>query len=257
MPDVPVLLPASSFARKGLKNPNLPPHISEAAADCGGFVATLKWGDYRYTPAEYVGWLETWAPSWAATFDYCCEPEIAANAAAIRERQEKTTAMAWHFWREYRDAPWAWVPTLQGWHAEDYVRHARELRPLVEEMHREYGWAPGLHRVGIGTLCRRASPLMVRRVVQAVERELPGVPLHLWGVKLTLLQSQVALPESVVSIDSAAWNGLFAGNRKAIKETRIGLGMSQREYSYLVKLPEYAQKVVAAQQGDKQGELAL
>src|SRR5579864_3274516 len=38
---------------------------------------------------------------------------------------------------------------------------------------------------------------------------LPGFPLHLWGVKLTLLQHSKSLPASVVSIDSAAWNGRF------------------------------------------------
>jgi hypothetical protein len=38
---------------------------------------------------------------------------------------------------------------------------------------------------------------------------LPGCPLHLWGVKLTLRQHATRLPANVVSIASAAWNGRF------------------------------------------------
>ena len=77
MPAVPIMLPASSFARRGrLKTPRLPDHITERAADSGGFVATMRWGNYRYTPAQYVTWLQTWNPTWAATMDYCCEPEV-------------------------------------------------------------------------------------------------------------------------------------------------------------------------------------
>jgi hypothetical protein len=53
MPNVPVLLPASSWARKGLKPPAIPPHLTHVAADSGGFIATRIWGDYRYTLAEY------------------------------------------------------------------------------------------------------------------------------------------------------------------------------------------------------------
>ena len=44
MSKVPVMLPASSWARKGMPPPKLPAHITERAADCGGFVATKVWG---------------------------------------------------------------------------------------------------------------------------------------------------------------------------------------------------------------------
>lgn len=44
MSKVPVMLPASSWARKGMPPPKLPAHITERAADCGEFVATKVWG---------------------------------------------------------------------------------------------------------------------------------------------------------------------------------------------------------------------
>jgi hypothetical protein len=253
MPDVPVLLPASSWARHDMKAPNLPEHITERAADCGGFVATFKWGDYKYTPEQYVDWLGTFAPSWAATMDYCCEPEVLDNEGIVQERQERTTAMAYHFWEQYKSAPWAWVPTIQGWDVADYQRHAHELAPLVAEMQAHYGPSSAF-RVGIGTLCRRASPAMIRRVVSAVADELPGVGLHLWGVKLTLFQSPIAVPGSVVSVDSAAWNNLF-GRGLITARQHYRQGMTQREYTYLVALPQYLAKVQTALESPKQLEL--
>ena len=121
-----ILLTASSFAadevrkhgrvRGALPVPRLDASITERAADCGGFVATFKWnGIYPYTPAQYVAWLRSWRPDWAATMDYCCEDEITAGKpGVVRERQHKTTEMAWHFWTTYQES-WCWVPTIQGW----------------------------------------------------------------------------------------------------------------------------------------------
>jgi hypothetical protein len=231
IPDVPVLLPASSWARYNLRPPKLPAHITEKAADCGGFVATKIWGDYRYSPAQYVTWLASWSPRWAAMMDYCCEDEITAGKPGlVRERQEKTTRMARSCFRRYRNASWCWVPTIQGWQVEDYRRHALQLRPLLKRMADHYG-SRSSFRVGIGTLCQR--------VVTTVSDILPGYPLHLWGVKLTLLQHRASLPASVESIDSAAWNGRFGQNLEAYRQS----GLSQRRYAYTVMLPAYREKV--------------
>jgi hypothetical protein len=93
MPDVPLCLPASSWARYNLRKPNLPEHISEVCADCGGFVATFRWGDYRYSPEQYIKWLHKFSDklSWAAMMDYCCEPEITGKQGIVVDRQKQTT----------------------------------------------------------------------------------------------------------------------------------------------------------------------
>ena len=240
MADVPILLPASSWSRKNMRKPNLPPHVQHVAADSGGFVATFKWGDYRYTPEQYVKWLDSFQPRWAATMDYCCEREVAANAGIVRQRQQRTTDMAYLFWKHYRSISWAWVPTVQGWYVEDYIRHARELRPLIEEMG---GAGNPYFRVGIGTLCARASAKMVHEVVQAVAEQLPGIPLHLWGVKLGVLQSPYELPQ-VISVDSAAWEGLMFKGRTEWQQCKGR--MTQKEYAHNIALPRYLAKVEAA-----------
>jgi hypothetical protein len=264
--DVSYLLPASSYARFNFRKPNLPPHVTRVAADCGGFVATKTWGDYRFRVAQYVRWLETWdrPPVWAAMMDYCCEEEIAgANDGVIRDRQDWTTEYARYFIQQYGDAPWAWVPTVQGWDTASYARHARQLFPLVSQLKSFYADRPNMlwdaydgddepaglaaaeanmldFRVGIGTLCRRASVDEIRAIVAAVADELPSVKFHLWGVKLGALQR--GLPEQVASVDSAAWNGRFGTDI----ELQRNSGLTQREYGFKVALPRYLGKVDAA-----------
>lgn len=250
IPAVPVLLPASSFARKGLKPPALPEHVTERAVDCGGFVATLRWGDYRYTPDEYVAWCRSVRPSWAATMDYCCEPEVLGAEGLVLHRQDRTTEMAWRFWVGYRDEPWAWVPTVQGWAVDDYRRHARDLAPLVRAMSAHYGGSA--FRVGVGTLCRRASVGMIRDVVCAVREELPGIGLHLWGVKLGLFRSAGGVPPGVVSVDSAAWSGPMG---KRNRDDYEASGLTQRRWNYERSLPAYRDKIAAALAGTIQRPL--
>jgi hypothetical protein len=249
------MLPASSWSRHNLRAPRLPEQVTDVAADCGGFVATFKWGDYKYSPVSYVDWLETFRPAWAATMDYCCEDEITSGRPGIViERQQRTSEMAYHFWKEYRDASWVWTPTIQGWTPNDYRRHAADLRPLLMEMKRHY--ADREFRIGIGTLCRRALAEDVVKVIHAV-REILDFPIHLWGVKLTVLKRNIHLP-NVISVDSAAWKpgGLGKDGHQA-NEERAVMGLSQREYDYQVALPRYAERVRRALAKPKQGVLGI
>lgn len=264
--NVDYLLPASSYARFNFRKPNLPTHVTRWAADCGGYVATKINGDYTYTVGEYVGWLESadTPPTWAAMMDYCMEQEITGvNDGVIRRRQQWTTEYARYFVQQYGWVSWAWVPTVQGWDVASYVRHARQLAPLVRQLQSHYyhrveqaydaydgeGEPEGLalaeanldaFRVGIGTLCRRTTTAQIHEIVEAVSGELPGVGLHLWGVKLKALGR--GLPASVVSVDSAAWNGRFGSDLELQKSS----GLTQREYGYKIALPRYLAKVDAA-----------
>lgn len=266
---VPYLLPASSFYRRGFPIPKLPIG-AETAVDCGGFVATFKWGTYRYMPGTYDDWCsEVPGLTWAAMFDYCCENEItsAEGAATVIERQRWTTESAQHFLECFGYRSWSWVPTVQGWTVDDYKRHAEALAPLIWEMQRWYGDEVASYdyfdgdeanvddvaafarrtvtgatwRVGIGTLCRRASGKMIAEIVQAVTSILGPVPLHLWGVKLDQLTAH-NLPDNVVSCDSAAWNGRFGAGIDARTNEQRAFRMTQREYGYRIALPRYVER---------------
>lgn len=253
-----VMLPASSWAsaevgkygkvRQRIPVPQLSATMVDTAADCGGFVATRKWGDYKYSAEQYVEWLDGWRPGWAATMDYCCEPPLTGgNRVVIIERQKRTTERAWWFWQHYRTASWVWVPTIQGWDITDYQRHAGELLPLIRQMSSHYGPTRGF-RVGIGTLCARASSLMIQQVTAAVSTILGQVPIHLWGTKLGVFKSPVQLPASITSVDSAAFNGMWGRGREEWKHS----GMSQRQWCFAVALPTYEQKLLAALSQPKQ-----
>lgn len=232
IPPVPILLPASSYARyKTMSTPRIPPQITDTAADSGGFTATVRWGDYRYTPSQYVEWLRRWTPGWAATFDFCCEDEITSGKPGIvRDRQARTTDLAYQFWNHHAHEPWAWVPTIQGWHPEDYHRHASEMRPLVDQMK-----VRPRFRVGIGTLCRRERTADIAAIVEAVAAALPGIPLHLWGTKIRYFEKVPPHPQ-VVSVDSAAWNF------RAHRNNPTPPGMTQREWQVSRCLPAYINK---------------
>lgn len=283
------LLPASSWARPlaragfsmtdAVARDGIPPVIGlppraarRVAADCGGFVATFKWGGFPFVAPQYVAWCETIGEplAWAAMIDLCCEEELTEmrpGGLSLHERQQETTRLASLFWEQYMSVPWAWVPTLQGWCIADYVRHAESMAPLIRAMQDHYAERPGIEaddevdygypeyqdriarnltdfRVGIGTLCRRASPQLIRQIVEAVSEVLPGVSFHLWGVKLTGLSGN-DLPRSVVSVDSAAWNQRFGSNIETHKAEQLqiyrdtGRLMTQREYGYRVTLPRY------------------
>lgn len=246
--NVAYLLPASSWQLVDMDKPRLPDGILEVAADCGGFVATRIWGDYRYSPEGYVRWLHKFNPSWAATMDYCCEQEVAETAGIVRERQQKTTEMAYQFYRDYKGTSWAWVPTIQGWEVQDYVNHAREMKPIINDLRRTQGVN---FRVGIGTLCARADASMIHKIVGAVSQELPDTPFHLWGVKLGALKSSLYLPQ-VISVDSAAWNGAFKSDLETARVNRLRFGLTKREYEFRYQLPAYLDKFNAAVNAPKQ-----
>lgn len=270
MPAIPVLVSAAGWTVQQptkkdayrLRAPPLPAHVVDRGADCGGFVATVRWGGrYRFTPRQYVGWLLHLRPRWAATIDLCCVDLGAKGALCypgkgeVERRQQFTTDMAYHFWGHYQHLPLALCPTIQGYHPEEYVRHASVLAPLIREMHATYletGWADeeqeqeaSAFRVGVGSLCGR-TPQMVHEIVEAVRAVLGYIPLHLWGTKLTFLRSPLE-QESVISMDTAAWNGLWG----PIREERRRSGLSEAQYCWTVSYPRYANLIQTALQQPK------
>ena len=233
MPPEPVLLPASSWGRQPrradctLPVPCIPAQVPHIAADSGGSAAMLRAAKlglehaYRYTPEQYVTWLQGLGSrlSWAATFDFCCAG--AEVERVVRERQTKTTEMAWLFWSQYKHAA-VWVPTIQGQTVADYRRHAQELRPLIEQMARQYG-ETSAWRVGIGGLVRRT------------------------------FRSPLAFPRQVISCDSSSWNSRFC---RDIEACRVS-GLRQRAWTITRALPRYLRALEEAQAEPKQLLLPL
>ncbi len=193
--------------------------------------------------------------TWGAATDYCVARDTASPTPKtphegvyvprpnhiVRDAQLRTTAAAWEAWQTQRSAPFAWVPTVQGAGVEDYRWHARQLRPLVDEMAAHYGPGRGF-RVGIGSLVGRDART-VRAIAVVVAGELPGIPLHLWGVKQQAARG--GLPLEVGSIDSAAWNGQTGPKDRSRHDAWRGVE-PRRAWAYREALPRYKSEVEAA-----------
>jgi hypothetical protein len=196
----PILVSANSLWRDG-KFRSFNSYLShDVALDSGGFIAMKKYGGYRWSVGEYVNLAKEMKPAWWAQMDFCCEPEIAADRAAVFKRIDQTAEHlnACHdaARKEGVKAP---MPVLQGWTPEDYCSG-----PIYSA---SYQW-PEL--VGIGSVCRRnvIGKDGILAVVGALHKAVPSfVKFHLFGVKSQALKALVEIfGNRIESIDSMAWN---------------------------------------------------
>jgi hypothetical protein len=190
---VPVMIVASNFLTPAgrLRIRPVPEQCRPLFADCGGFYFALKGKDYPFTYDQYLDWLYAMKPDYAATWDYPCEVEIAADDAAVLSRQERTIEHARALLAHH--VPWTWVPVVQGRTVAQYVRHARMYT------------AAGLVQpsMGIGSLCRRTRVAEITGIIAALHQELPATRFHLFGVKAQTFRQRDALPRYQVRIDAA------------------------------------------------------
>ncbi len=136
-------------------------------------------------------------------------------------------------------------PVLQGRTLDDYLRHAIDLAGILHDLAAVYTRRRQTFRVGLGSICRRNQVAEIRRIVAGVAAVLPGIPLHLFGVRLDVLAGWGRRPAAVLSCDSAAWNGRFGSDIPLVDAERRRLGLSQRQYALQVALPRYAARVEA------------
>lgn len=206
----PCLMSANAFwdADKGRFRVNHLLSDLDFALDSGGFVAARRYGGYRWTPLQYAEFAFEMSPTWWASMDHCCEPEIAASPAIVQERIVRTVSglidcrRAAEAINDYLGTTLLAMPmpVLQGWQPRDYLRCVDwMLRFALDEL-------PPL--VGLGSVCRRplhgANGLL--RVIGTLDAHLPqGVQLHLFGVKSAAL-SVLADHPRIYSMDSCSWD---------------------------------------------------
>ncbi len=183
------------------------PRASETwALDSGGFSELSMHGRWTVGAKAYasevrrfrdeIGFLE-----WAAIQDWMCEPQILKKTNSTIKAHQLLTV--WNL-RDLQDADpeMPWVPVLQGWEADDYLRHA--------DLYTDYGHdLSSFPVVGLGSVCRRqgmsSATDIVRRLTAA------GFKLHGFGFKLNGLRQVGALLQSA---DSMAWS--YAARRREV-----------------------------------------
>jgi hypothetical protein len=189
--------------------------------DSGGFTEVALFGRHRTAPAEYVRAVvrydrEIGRMEWAAPQDWMCEPamirggiidgrKVPGTGLSVAEHQRRTVAnfaelqSLWAWECELNDyfSECPFMPVLQGWEPEDYLRCA-DMYDAAGIRLEDYPL------VGLGSVCRRNTPGELLRVLDGViPRLTPWLALHGFGMKTTGLEVSGHL---MTSADSASWS---------------------------------------------------
>ncbi len=196
--DVPLFVSHRRLAR--LKS--LRPATTAWALDSGGFTELSLHGEWRTTPADYAAAVNRYRNEigrleWCAPQDWMCEPfMLERTGLTVTEHQQRTITN----YLELRtiDDTLPIVPTLQGWHVDDYLSHV--------EMYANAGIDLTQQRtVGLGSVCRRQATQQAEHLVQRLQ----PLKLHGYGMKTEAIHRFGAL---LTSADSMAWS--YAGRRR-------------------------------------------
>lgn len=200
---------------------NLYPATVPWALDSGGFSEISQFGYWRTSPRDYVRAVmrydrEIGRLEWAAPQDWMCEPamirggiidgkKVPGTGLSLLEHQQRTVANfieLQHLWAwecELNDyfSECPFMPVLQGWDWDDYIRCADMYE--AARVHLE-----DYPIVGLGSVCRRNKPSELLRVLEnVIPRLTPWVALHGFGMKTTGLEVAGHL---MTSSDSASWS---------------------------------------------------
>lgn len=232
---------AGGHHKRGFRIPEAAWGCRSVSLDSAGFTAMLA-GGYRWSVSEYVEAVVTATSSknpgapfpfaWWSAMDYCCEQQVAGNREEVRRRVDLTVRTYGELLRELNqwredgafglDVPDP-MPVLQGRKPEDYLRCARELAEVIDELdpclcpyggqdcqahaHRRRTGLPTL--VGLGSVCRRhlRGEEGLLALLPALDAGLPPhVRLHLFGVKGAALLALRPWWHRIASADSMAWD---------------------------------------------------
>jgi len=136
---------------------------------------------------------------WAAPQDWMCEPVVLAKTGlSVADHQARTITNYLELRDMAPDLPF--VPVLQGWTHDDYLRHA--------DAYTAAGVALDAHDpVGIGSICRRAHLDEAAAIIARLHAD--GIRLHGFGIKADGIRRYGWL---LSSADSLAWS--YAGRKR-------------------------------------------
>lgn len=193
--DVPLFLSARRLRR--LKS--LPTAAGPWSLDSGGFTELNMYGRWVTQPGDYAREVRRWSAEvgqlrWAAIQDWMCEPFVLEKTRLTVGLHQSLTVRSWQSLNWFApDLPW--VPVLQGWEIDDYLRH----RDLYSRCGTDLTTLPV---VGLGSVCRRQGTRVAGELVRTLYRE--GFRnLHGFGMKTTGLLDYGPLLQSS---DSLAWS---------------------------------------------------
>ncbi|MEU5748286.1 hypothetical protein ABZ804_22440 [Streptomyces sp. NPDC047726] len=184
---------------------SLPRAVTPWMQDSGGFMQLSQHGKWTFSPYTYaaatrrnfdeIGMMDV-----CAIQDWMCEDEILAKTGlTVYDHQIKTVASYLNLMTLDADLPW--MPVIQGFTLDEYLRCIDLYDQVGVDLTRE-------PVVGIGSVCRRQATGEATRIIETLWSM--GLRLHGFGYKMTGLRKVSHL---LYSSDSMAWS-LNAINRE-------------------------------------------
>jgi len=173
--------------------------VKDWIMDSGAFTEISTHARYRSSVREYADEIVRWRGNGnllaAVAQDYMCEAFILEKTGLSVAEHHRLTV-------ERYDALLACdtgvyiLPVLQGYGAQDYVRHIRIYGDRLQ-------WGAW---VGVGSICKRNGNIAaIERVLLAIHHERSDLRLHGFGLKTTALSSGL-VQELLETADSMAWS---------------------------------------------------
>lgn len=185
----------------------LPIAITDWALDSGGFTELSMHGQWTTSTDTYIAAIRRYQNDigrldWAAPQDAMCEPWILEKARSwlggtVHAHQQWTVTNLLQLRHQAADVPF--IPVLQGWQHDDYLRHVDMYTAAGIDLTVE-------PTVGLGSVCRRQATSDITRLVHRLADH--GLRLHGFGVKTS---GVAAYGWRLTSADSMAWS--FGGRR--------------------------------------------
>lgn len=184
-------------SHRGLrKRKHLNPATTRWALDSGGFTELSMFGKWQTTPFTYAACVRRYYDNigkldWASPQDYMCEPQmLKMTGKTVDEHQRLTVRSVLDLRTIASDLPF--IPVLQGWTADDYLRHV--------DMYENAGISLENEKVvGVGSICRRQATWEAADIAM----KLQPLRLHAFGAK----QDAIGMYGSLLaSCDSMAWS---------------------------------------------------
>ena len=237
-----IMMPTGYFLNKKgefTRNPFIP-KCKQWFLDSGGFSLLSIWSEYPFTLEEYATLIERKKPTYAATMDYACEPELTITKKTkehskdfnmpVRKRIELTVINAELLIESYDfNGVTTIIPVIQGWKLDDY-------KYCIDLYHKK-----GLltDYVAFGSMCRRLKIREARRFVVKLTDYLwrfCDAKIHFFGFKISFLKD-FAIQERIYSVDTAAWthNSIKTSKKKQMY-AKTQKELMRNYYAYIKKV---------------------
>jgi len=169
------------------------------ALHSAGFVAARLYRGFPWPIDAYLDLAASAPWLWWAASDWCVEPEVADDLGGVFDRLSGTVRLNMLCLNggERRGIADRFVPTIQGWHPDHYLR-------CLERM----SWVRERPLVGVGSMCRRHlhGEHGILHVLDVLDRAFDGstAKFHLFGLKGPAIAVAAQHPR-VASADSQAY----------------------------------------------------